>query len=189
MKYTVWLKKDGQWEPFKDIDLDTLRRESGAEIGNSAIIGDWAEIGDRAKIGNRAKIGDRAKIGNRAKIGDWVEIGDRAEIGNSAEIGDGAKIGDWVEIGNSAIIGDRAEILEQRDLFCVGPQGSRDSMLWAWVKNKEIHIGTGCGDGPISDFERAVRKEHGTNKYAKEYDRSLRWVREYFNEDKLNDKR
>jgi len=93
--------------------------------------------------------------------------------------------------GNAWVFGDawvagNASVSTSKQISWFSHVGSEDGTLTAYInKNAEIEITRGCFKGNIDEFETAVNKTHGNNKYAKEYLILIQFIRLRFEGMKL----
>ena len=69
----------------------------------------------------------------------------------------------------SADLGDAGKLTGDRPYFAVGPIGSRQDVLAAFLTEKGIHLRAGCFFGTMGEFRAKLEDEHGDNAHAKEY--------------------
>ena len=63
----------------------------------------------------------------------------------------------------------------------MGPIGSRYDTTTAFInKDKEIMVVSGCFKGTLKEFKKAVKEDHGDNKYAKQYKRFIKCAKKHF---------
>jgi uncharacterized protein YjbI with pentapeptide repeats len=63
----------------------------------------------------------------------------------------------------------KIKLISKRPVTIIGPIGSRDSYLTAFVTDAGLRIQTGCFFGTVDEFKASLQKTHGNNKYAQEY--------------------
>ena len=72
-----------------------------------------------------------------------------------------------------ADLGDK-KLLGERPFLQMGPIGSRSDYLLAFLTDKGIYIKTGCFEGTLEEFQKAVHETHGAiGTHAEEYAAAL----------------
>lgn len=66
-----------------------------------------------------------------------------------------------------------ATLVGERPILQVGPIGSRQAHLTAYITDKGVLLSTGCFFGDIAAFRAKLAAEHGDNVHAKEYTAAL----------------
>ncbi len=61
------------------------------------------------------------------------------------------------------------KLVGSRPFLQIGPIGSRSDYLQAFITDAGVMVRTGCFFGTRTQFEHAVRAEHGDNEHAQEY--------------------
>ena len=64
---------------------------------------------------------------------------------------------------------DGADLVGDRPFLQIGPIGSRQDQLRAWIRETGIYVQTGCFKGSLDDFCAAVQKSHGADEHGYEY--------------------
>ena len=72
-----------------------------------------------------------------------------------------------------ANLGDAGKLTGDRPYFAVGPIGSRQDVLAAFLTEKGIYLRAGCFFGTVEEFRDKLQNEHGDNVHAKEYTAAL----------------
>ena len=65
--------------------------------------------------------------------------------------------------------GEKLTLVGVRPLLRIGPLGSRNDTLDAWLTDKGIYVRAGCFWNTLPQFVKAVKATHKTNLHAKEY--------------------
>ena len=86
----------------------------------------------------------------------------------------GANLGD-------ADLGDAGKLTGDRPYFAVGPIGSRQDVLAAFLTGKGVYLRAGCFFGTVEEFRDKLQGEHGDNVYAVEYRAALVLVEAHYN--------
>ena len=73
----------------------------------------------------------------------------------------------------SADLGDAGKLTGDRPYFAVGPIGSRQDVLAAFLTEKGVYLRSGCFFGTVEQFRAKLAHEHGENVHAKEYTAAL----------------
>ena len=100
-----------------------------------------------------------------------------------ADLGDanlrGADLGDADLRG--ADLGDAGKLTGDRPYFAVGPIGSRQDILTAFLTEKGVYLRAGCFFGTVEEFRDKLQGEHGDNVHAVEYRAALVLVEAHYN--------
>ena len=100
-----------------------------------------------------------------------------ADLGNadlrSADLGDADL--------RSANLGDAGKLTGDRPYFAVGPVGSRQDVLVAFLTEKGVYLRAGCFFGTVEQFREKLQGEHGDNVHAIEYRAALVLVEAHYN--------
>ena len=95
-----------------------------------------------------------------------------------ADLGDanlrGADLGDADLRG--ADLGGAGKLTGDRPYFAVGPIGSRQDVLAAFLTEKGVYLRAGCFFGTVEQFREKLTDEHGDNVHAVEYQAALQLV-------------
>ena len=73
----------------------------------------------------------------------------------------------------SANLGDAGKLTGDRPYFAVGPIGSRQDVLAAFLTEKGVYLRAGCFFGTVEKFRAKLEGEHGDNVHGKEYAAAL----------------
>ncbi len=60
-------------------------------------------------------------------------------------------------------------LVGERPLLVIGPIGSRDDYLSAWLADAGVMVTAGCFHGTLDEFRAAVEATHGNNEHGREY--------------------
>jgi len=71
-----------------------------------------------------------------------------------------------------ADLGD-LKLVGGRPFMQIGPIGSRNDYLTAFITDKGVHVQAGCFFGSRDQFELKVAESHGSNEHGKEYRAAL----------------
>ena len=172
--------------------FDDARVRNGAKVYDDAIIRDNARVScyvvvcDNAIVCNNARASGNAIVSGNAEICDNAIVRDNAEVRDYARVSDNAKVCNNAEVcdnarvGGNAYIKENAYITSSDDLLCVGQLGSRNDYTTFYLdKDKSIHVSCGCFNGTIEEFENKVEETHGDNKYGKQYEKIINFVKDY----------
>ena len=75
-----------------------------------------------------------------------------------------------------ADLGDAGKLTGDRPYFAVGPIGSRQDVLAAFLTEKGVYLRAGCFFGTVEEFRDKLQGEHGDNVHAVEYRAALQLV-------------
>jgi hypothetical protein len=73
----------------------------------------------------------------------------------------------------SANLGESGKLTGDRPFFQVGPIGSRQDVLAAFLTEKGVFLRAGCFFGTVEEFKGKLQDEHGDNAHAVEYRAAL----------------
>ena len=68
-----------------------------------------------------------------------------------------------------ANLGDGKKLIGERPVLIVGPIGSRDGYLTAYITESGVYVRAGCFFDTLDLFVDAVLTRHGDNKHGREY--------------------
>ena len=80
-----------------------------------------------------------------------------------------------------ANLGDAGKLTGDRPYFAVGPIGSRQDVLAAFLTEKGVFLRAGCFFGTAEEFRDKLQGEHGDNAHAIEYRAALVLVEAHYN--------
>jgi hypothetical protein len=80
-----------------------------------------------------------------------------------------------------ANLGDAGKLTGDRPYFAVGPIGSRQDVLAAFLTEKGVFLHAGCFFGTVEEFRDKLQGEHGANVHAVEYRAALVLVEAHYN--------
>ena len=162
--------------------IRALRDFADVKAGN---IGGWIEFKDNLSHDDNAWVYDNACVyGNARAYGDaWVY--DNARVYGDARVCDGAQVyGNAQVYGDAWVYGDaqvydNAWVYGRHALYTVTNIGSRNSTTTFFnCKDGNIGVSCGCFRGSIDEFAQAVKKTHGDNKFAKQYEVAIQLAKE-----------
>ena len=73
----------------------------------------------------------------------------------------------------AANLGGAGKLTGDRPYFAVGPIGSRQDVLAAFLTEKGVYLRAGCFFGTVEQFRAKLEGEHGNNVHGKEYTAAL----------------
>ena len=79
-----------------------------------------------------------------------------------------------------ANLGDAGKLTGDRPYFAVGPIGSRQDVLAAFLTEKGVYLRAGCFFGTVEQFREKLQGEHGDNVHAVEYRAALVLVEAHY---------
>ena len=97
------------------------------------------------------------------ELGGYVETESNLSVSGDA----------WVS-GNARVSGD-AQVANQQDWLCLGPLGSRNSVLMVTFR-PGVLVSTGCFRGTLAEFEEAVKATHANTRYGREYMAAIKLI-------------
>ena len=80
-----------------------------------------------------------------------------------------------------ADLGDAGKLTGDRPYFAVGPIGSRQDVLAAFLTEKGVHLRAGCFFGTVEEFRDKLEGEHGDNTHSIEYRAALVLIEAHYN--------
>ena len=80
-----------------------------------------------------------------------------------------------------ADLGDAGKLTGDRPYFAVGPIGSRQDVLAAFLTEKGVYLRAGCFFGTVEQFREKLTDKHGDNVHAVEYQAALVLVDAHYN--------
>ena len=80
-----------------------------------------------------------------------------------------------------ANLGDAGKLTGDRPYFAVGPIGSRQDVLAAFLTDKGVFLRTGCFFGTVEQFREKLEGEHRDNVHGNEYRAALVLVEAHYN--------
>ena len=73
----------------------------------------------------------------------------------------------------SADLYGAGRLVGRRPYFSIGPIGSREDVLAAFLTERGVFLRAGCFFGTVDQFREKLQDEHGDNVHAKEYRAAL----------------
>ena len=83
-------------------------------------------------------------------------------------------------VGEGASVGAGARLETTMDAVVLGPLGSENRMLTFYRHPTGVRAATGCFDGTLDEFSKAVDKKHGESRLGREYVAALAYARAKF---------
>lgn len=165
---------------------DNSRVFGRAMVSGQAYVHAHAYLFDDANAFGQADVGGTSQISGNAKIHGAAKVCDSVRVLGSAEVCGHAIVHDSVEImgtakvqGTACIRGNsllKDGVLQSiTDYMCVGPIGSRCKFTTLNLVTGTVC--TGCFQGTLDDFERAVNEEHGDNEHGTAYKNLIAYFR------------
>jgi hypothetical protein len=68
----------------------------------------------------------------------------------------------------------------KRPVLIMGPIGSEEGQLHAWLTDQGIMIRRGCFWGSLDHFRQAVTSKHGLNEHGREYQAAIAMIEAHF---------
>lgn len=133
-----------------------------------------SQNGDCWVTGNAIVCKDAYVAGN-AFVKDNAIITNDADIHGKTLVGGNSRI-ENVTIKNGGF--DGAHIVSPTDWCYFDNFGSRDSYTTAFrTKDATIRVVCGCFNGTLKEFSEQVKEIHGTNIYAREYEKMIELIK------------
>lgn len=156
--------------------MNNAKVSDRATACNSAILKDYAcaknhcLVYDRAVIEGNSIIDGNSLVGGEVRCLDNTHIAENAAVVGNIRINGNSHIYGNVNIVMSPSVIYDADIFEQKHIIVFHGFGSRISTTTVYRSRHGMpYITCGCFKGTIDEFEKRVRKVHGENPYAKEY--------------------
>jgi mannose/cellobiose epimerase-like protein (N-acyl-D-glucosamine 2-epimerase family) len=70
----------------------------------------------------------------------------------------------------------KISLVGKRPFFAIGPLGSRNAALMAFLTDAGIYVRAGCFWNTLEAFKAAVAKTHGTSDYGVEYQNAITMI-------------
>jgi len=145
----------------KVYQIRALKDFGGVKTGD---LGGWIE-----KESNLSHEGNAWVYGN-AKVYDNSKVYCNAIVYGNAWVSGNAKVYGNARVHGDARVHGNARVHGKDDIFWISNIGSEGDTLTAYLdKDNNILITRGCFIGTIEEFEKAVEKTHGNNKYGEFY--------------------
>ena len=147
------------------------KEENLSQSGNA-----W--VGGDAKVSGNAWVSDNAKVSGNATVSGNAWVCDNAKVGGDAKVCGNARVGgDATVSGNARVSGD-ALIWSKHHLWITPRMGSRNDVTTFFRNvNNQISVVCGCFYGTIDEFAEQVKKTHGDNKHAHDYNRAIQMAK------------
>lgn len=136
---------------------------SNAKIHGDAMIHGKPTISDNVDISGHAIVYGQARVYNSAKVGDNAFLDGNVIVGKTARI-----FGD-VHLFGDATISDSVLLTNKDSYICVGPIGSRNDTLTAYMNDNRIRLHIGCFTGTLKQFLKRVHESHRGTIYESQY--------------------
>ncbi len=162
--------------------------ENALVMGVAQVKGN-ARVFEDAKIFGDAIVEDQASVCGHAEVKDYAIIGRCSYIGGYTVAAGNAEISSFntpqALLANAVIRGD-AYILNSNDVLVISSIGSRADGLTAYRSkmSEGIEVSTGCFQGTLEEFKKQVKRTHGENRYGKEYQAAIAFIKKFFSIDR-----
>ena len=156
-----------------------LSQEGDCWIYNEACAVNKSYVSGNASVSNNSVITDNATVCENARIVGMSLIIDNSCVSGNALVYDGVILNSSHISGNSAIIDfSLIKIKNTSDVLTIGPIGSEDDYI-TFIKdeNNNILVNNGLYSGTIDEFQDAIERNHGNDKYNDEYMFSIKMAK------------
>lgn len=155
-----------------------------AQVYGNALVFDGARVSGDARVYGSACIYGNAQIYDDAEVYGEAWVYDNAQVYGGAEVYDGAGIygeariyGDAEIFGNAQLYGT-AQVSRNTHWLISGPVGSERGILTAFrQRDNSVQVNRGCFSGTLDEFKKDVNKNHGNNRYGREYRALIEFIR------------
>ena len=172
-----------------------LSHRGNAWVTGDAIVGGNAIVTDNARVSKNVRVTGNARVSKNALVTDNVRVTGNARVGGNAIVTDDAVAGGNAIVTGDAMVGGNALVTDNawvsknvrvtgnarvktpEDYIVIYPIGSECGVFTAYRTENGIECNRGCFSGTIEEFEKAVKKTHGENKYSKEYKKVIELVK------------
>lgn len=188
--------------------------EEVAKVYDKALLFDESKVSGEAEVYGEANLFKNVQVGGVAKVYDNAFISDHAEVFGNAEIYSYARIyGEAMVYQNTKVHGHAtikgltrvfgcsdiyggaefyapsmicdAKIKDTTDYQVFYNVGSQCRTLSVYKTiNRGVGINCGCFFGTLEEFEKAVKRKHGDNKYGRHYSAIIESIKIWFDLDK-----
>ena len=141
-----------------------------AWISGNARVGNNVRVYDKAHVYGNARVVDNASVCDKARVCGDASVYGRARVYGDASIYDNAEVYGCAHVNGNARVSGTGCISTHVGLMQISPIGSEGGTFTAYLnKDGDISVTRGCFEGTLNDFQAAVEKTHGDNRYGTEY--------------------
>ena len=158
-----------------------IESEANLSHRGNCWVSDEATVLQNARVMHNAQIRGNANVYGDAQVYWDAQVCEDAKVCGNAWVMDNANVGGNAWVMDNANVGGNAYILHPKDLIVIGPLGSRNDRIAACRnKNGGIEVATGCFHGTLEEFKKRVKRTHGENRYGKEYQAAIAFIKKFF---------
>ena len=156
-----------------------------ARVSKNALVTDNVRVTGNARVGGNAIVTDDAVAGGNALVTGDAMVGGNALVTGDAMVGGNARVTDNAWVSKNVRVTGNARVKTPEDYIVIYPIGSECGVFTAYRTENGIGCNRGCFSGTVEEFEKAVKKTHDENEFAKEYKKVIELVK--LRLEKLND--
>ena len=120
-----------------------------------------------------------------AWVTDNARVSKNALVTDNAIVTGNARVTDNARVSKNVRVTGNARVKTPEDYIVIYPIGSECGVFTAYRTENGIGCNRGCFSGTVEEFEKAVKKTHDENEFAKEYKKVIELVK--LRLEKLND--
>jgi NDP-sugar pyrophosphorylase family protein len=165
--------------------------DENAKVCNSALIAGYAIITGHAHVSGCAVVSEAANVRDfssvkeAARVKGKAKIEDNATISGHAVVQGNASVRIEAMVSSGAVLENRACIRSTSDVCVIGPIGSEDGTLTAYLdRDREVRCTRGCFSGTLEEFSKAVEQTHKQRNPSilAEYQRAIEFIETRFSD-------
>lgn len=156
--------------------------ECAAVSGNASIYSNVKIHGDamihgKPAISDNADISGDAVVYGQARVYHSAKVGDNACLEGDVRVGGKARIFGNVHLFGDATISDSVLLTKRDSYMCLGPIGSRNDTLTAYMNDNRIKLNVGCFKGTLKQFLKQVNETHKGTIYESQYLKAIELIK------------
>ncbi len=144
----------------------------GVKVGD---LGGWVE-----KESNLSQVSGEAWVSDDAQVSGLARVYGQARVSGEAQVSGQARVSGKARVYGQARVSGKARLQNSREYLMLGPLGSRNATLTAWVEGTEIRLATGCFLGSVVEFRKRLKETHPTGEHRDAYLAAIAFVKKRF---------
>ena len=158
-----------------------VEKEENLSQDGNAWVYENAHVYGNACVYQNAKVCGNAWVRGNAEVCQNAKVYGNAWVRGNARVSRNAKVSGDADVRGNAWVCGSAEVRKKDDYILITNIGSRIDTTTVY-KDKKLGIAVSCGRfyGSLKQFEEAVGKTHGDNKYGKEYKAVIAFAKVHF---------
>ena len=148
-----------------------------ARVSKNALVTDDARVSKNALVTDNVRVTGNARVGGNAIVTDDAVAGGNAIVTGDAMVGGNALVTDNAWVSKNVRVTGNARVKTPEDYIVIYPIGSECGVFTAYRTENGIGCNRGCFSGTVEEFEKAVKKTHDENEFAKEYKKVIELVK------------